>query len=363
MQLRGPSPNLDLLRSVAVLLVLADHVSGTFGVAQRHKALFNAGGLGVLLFFVHTSCVLMMSLERMKFEGWRMYVAFYIRRLFRIYPLSTAVIAVVLIAGIPEASWYSGFEMPNKAAIVFNFLLVGNLTYTRPVQGPLWSLPYEVEMYAVLPFLFTLFRRDHSVKKLVFVWAGSVALALAQVKLAQIPGLGAGRLSLAGYAPCFVAGVVAYFLSIGTQTPKAPSWFWPCVLGAASVGYFGIMDSKPNGDVAAWLPIWIVCIFVGLTVPFCAEQTNQAVNTLSHLIAKYSYGLYLGQVPVLWFAFGRLRDASPWLQWAVFLTLIVLVPIASFHLIEDPFVKIGLKLSEAVKIPSTAKLVGVSAKS
>src|SRR5208282_2014964 len=102
---KGDSPNLDLLRTVAVLSVLTDHIAATFGIAQRHPLFWALGRWGVLLFFVHTSLVLMMSMERLGLSDWQLYSAFYIRRFFRIYPLSVAVITIVLLARIPPTSW------------------------------------------------------------------------------------------------------------------------------------------------------------------------------------------------------------------------------------------------------------------
>jgi len=58
-------PNLDFLRAVAVLLVLADHPG-------RHFQRFQFGSLGlfgVLLFFVHTSLVLTYSMQRSHLAG------------------------------------------------------------------------------------------------------------------------------------------------------------------------------------------------------------------------------------------------------------------------------------------------------
>ena len=76
---------------VAVLLVVQAHLTGFFGV--RSYWFFEPsllGGLGVVLFFVNTSLVLMMSLERQEqlSEGRFLYFVFLIRRAFRIYPLS-----------------------------------------------------------------------------------------------------------------------------------------------------------------------------------------------------------------------------------------------------------------------------------
>jgi peptidoglycan/LPS O-acetylase OafA/YrhL len=74
--------NLDFLRSVAVLLVLADHLTRHY-----HLDRFSSLGLfGVLLFFVHTSLVLMYSMQRSHLTGIGLFKDFYIRRFFRIYP-------------------------------------------------------------------------------------------------------------------------------------------------------------------------------------------------------------------------------------------------------------------------------------
>ena len=65
MQIDADSPNLDVLRACAVLVVLAFHTVGFFnrGLASN-LGLEQLGRLAVLFFFVHTCLVLMLSLER-----------------------------------------------------------------------------------------------------------------------------------------------------------------------------------------------------------------------------------------------------------------------------------------------------------
>jgi peptidoglycan/LPS O-acetylase OafA/YrhL len=94
------SSNLDFLRAVAVLAVYFAHLSHALN-------LYNPGSLGrfgVLIFFVHTSCVLMFSLQRLSSSGFtndsRLTAAFWIRRFFRIYPLSI----ICILAGRVEFS-------------------------------------------------------------------------------------------------------------------------------------------------------------------------------------------------------------------------------------------------------------------
>ena len=67
---RANSPNLDILRAVAVLTVVVDHLVPTlrfhgYEVPRSVQSLtLHIGHAGVLAFFVHTSLVLMYSLER-----------------------------------------------------------------------------------------------------------------------------------------------------------------------------------------------------------------------------------------------------------------------------------------------------------
>src|SRR5271165_4764326 len=157
---KGDSPNLDLLRTVAVLTVLADHLGATFGITQRHPFCWALGRWGVLLFFVHTSLVLMMSMGRLGLSGLKLHLTFYIRRIFRIYPLSIAIVGIVLAAGIPPTSWPDDISpQRDLGTIVSNFLLCQNLTRKPDLLGPLWSLPLEIQMYLILPVLFIFVRK------------------------------------------------------------------------------------------------------------------------------------------------------------------------------------------------------------
>src|SRR6266850_1776977 len=91
---KGASANLDFLRAIAVLLVLAQHLCRRMHVEHIGWAPTTSLGLfGVLLFFVHTSLVLMYSMERSGLHGALLFKDFCIRRIFRIYPLSILAVA------------------------------------------------------------------------------------------------------------------------------------------------------------------------------------------------------------------------------------------------------------------------------
>ena len=134
---KGVSTNLDLLRAIAVLLVLAQHLCRRFYVDQLGWVQTSSiGYFGVLLFFVHTSLVLMYSME-----GWQLLKNFHIRRIFRIYPLSLiavlAALALQVDSDINGVRGLSHGQLPGKLTIFSNVLLIQNLTYAKSIVNVL----------------------------------------------------------------------------------------------------------------------------------------------------------------------------------------------------------------------------------
>ena len=227
------STNLDLLRSIAVLLVLFDHTVKFFGVEHLGSSDVNwLGRLGVAFFFVHTSLVLMLSLERtatnrFRLDGWRLPVNFYIRRGFRLLPLSGVVVLLVWAADIPQMRvLHLGFA---KSAVSMPVLL-SNLTLTQNlfvqnvnILGQLWSLPIELDMYLLLPALFFLARRWPG-WFVTAAWPLCVGAALVTTHVASL-----WRINFVQFSPCFVPGVMAFVISKRVQ-PSVHRWLWPVLL-------------------------------------------------------------------------------------------------------------------------------------
>ena len=162
--LRTPLPerNLDTLRAFAVLCVLANHAIMVAPFGSAVILSYWLGRAGVLAFFVHTSLVLMSSLERHGNEG-RDVTAFYIRRAFRIYPL--AIVAILLVfamhmpSKVPVHGVVTPYIRPRLPQLLANLALVQNLTASKNVLVVLWTLPIELQMYAVLPLCYLAAKR------------------------------------------------------------------------------------------------------------------------------------------------------------------------------------------------------------
>jgi peptidoglycan/LPS O-acetylase OafA/YrhL len=333
---------------VAVLGVLLDHVLETLGAFRGFDPTpfaWYSGRIGVLLFFVLTSLVLLQSLERSARAGQASAPGFFVRRAFRIYPLSLVCVASVLALGMPGTAWETSRDPIGAVQLLSNLALTQNLTYSESILGPLWSLPYELQMYLFLPAIFWLVDREDGLRNALGLWAVGVAAALVQPELA-------GRLDVAQFAPCFLAGALAYALAKRFE-PRLPFAVLPLALAALLGAYCGL--AWLSGEVhPRWLG-WALCLAVGTLLPFVAELRSRWPRVAFREIAKYSYGLYLFHMLALWIGFNRLQAAPLALQALVVAALLVVLPLAGHHLVEKPGIDAGARMARRLaRLPNVA---------
>lgn len=336
------SANLDVLRSIAVLMVVVFHLFEVFHIAEGSAFGHQLGQWGVLLFFVHTSLVLMLSLDRQgldhpRFNG----LVFLVRRLFRIYPLSVLAVAIVCALRLPIGDTVHGqfvsssFDLKTELS---NYLLVQNLTHSDSVMAPLWTLPFEMQMYLVLPFLFLIAKRSRGALPLFGIWLAAALLA----PKSYVPNPD----KLADYVPCFVAGVIGFKL-LEKPHARLPFWGWLCLLALTS-GLFLERASLKCG--------WICCLVVGAMVPQFRELKAGWLQRATQLVARYSYGIYLSHYAFIWLAFQRLHGVPLALRWLVFLTGAAVTPVILYHALEAPMIAVGRRLVRSRPAePSLAK--------
>lgn len=149
-------PDIQGLRALAVGLVVIYHL--------RPEAL--AGGfIGVDVFFVISGFLIIGSLARETAKhGSVSILAFYARRIRRLFPASAAVLAAVLLGTVlllPQSRWQG-----ISADVIFSLLQVQNwhqalsaVSYAGATEAvsPLqhfWSLAVEEQFYLVIPLFF-----------------------------------------------------------------------------------------------------------------------------------------------------------------------------------------------------------------
>jgi peptidoglycan/LPS O-acetylase OafA/YrhL len=339
-------PNLDFLRAWAVLFVCGSHVLQFFGVRyfwEGRLSVERLGLWGVMIFFVHTCLVLMLSMERQRnATGFgRMYSSFMVRRCFRIYPLSIIAVLAVVMLKLPVAviSGHGGFwpwVKPSFAEILSNFGLVQNLTGHRTLLGPLWTLPLEVQMYLLLPAIFIFTGSKWPVMRTFALWLFGFALGTLALR-----GLLAFDLAL--YFPCFLPGVIAYRLQ-QKKCPQFPAFLWAAALAGLTV--FAITESDRH-----FSQFWLGALLLGLAIPLFAQFSTPWIVVPSRITARYSYGIYLSHFICIWFAFVYLSKLPIALQTGAFILSFVGAPFLLYHGIEDPLIRVGKMVAKRITGP------------
>ena len=332
-----PERNLDVLRAIAVLCVLVDHFLTVLNLNRNGLiSRWELGRIGVLLFFVHTSLVLMSSLER---EGPRpdWVRAFYLRRALRIYPLAIATVLLVVLLRVPPSADRVVTNVavtPTLATVASNLTLTENLAGRPDVLSVLWSLPLEVQMYVLLPLCFLLARRG----------VGAVFGAVAVAAVAGIFDAHSGvpfvwRLNITQFVPCFLGGVVAFAILRKAKRPALPSWCWPLLI-CACVPLFALLGPSATTPERGW----VFCLGVGCAIPLVANLPQSFVTRVAHVICTYSYGIYLLHLVALWVGFTVLKE-MPWeIRWGTCLALLFVLPAVFYHFIEHPGIQLGKRL-------------------
>lgn len=334
--------NLDILRALAVLLVLGSHMV-SMANKQHHLESWgdyalSGGRIGVLIFFVHTSLVLNFSLARLatSMSGWELFRTFMVRRIFRLYPLNILCVLLVVAFSIPGEPWGTNAVNPDWVTVLSNMSLTSDL-FNRPVVlSPMWTLPIEMQMYVLMPFIFILLGAARNTRIALGAWLIAAVVGWMQPSLVR-------WLSVILCGPCFLAGTVAYTLS-GRYTQKLASLLWiPFLLSMLYVFYL-VQQGAPEGVGNAPLQ-WALCLIIGFAIPAFHDSRTVIVNYVANRIARYSYGIYLFHMIALWIGCTVLRNQPELVQWAVFLAVLAVLSIGTYHLLEKPAIDLGVRLT------------------
>lgn len=320
------------MRSVAVILVVIDHTMLALGrhtLGRWDPAWL--GTLGVFIFFVHTALVLMWSLERKPHT-----LDFYIRRVFRIYPLAIAAILIAVWTHAPLQGPVSNFfeyhplSIPDTAA---NLLLVQNfMPHPSQIVDVTWSLPLEVQMYAVLPVLFFFARSQRFIWPLLLLWI--LVAAFGKQKFVD-----PNDLNLLTVVPMFLPGIMAY-IGFSRRKPLLPAWSFPIFL--AAVISFGMhLPTNRKG--------WLVNLALGLALPFFHQFRAAWLVWGADQIAKYSYGIYLAHPFALILGIYLLPGKTLAVQLTVEILSLFIIAVAAYYLIEAPMIQLGKRLAGHVE--------------
>ena len=321
-------PELDGLRGVAILLVLASHAHVP-GFARE------GGAVGVGLFFVLSgyliTSILVAEHARVGRVGFR---TFYLRRALRLFPALGALLLTVVVASVvfhiqPGPPTRLG---PTVAAVV---AYVGNwyqaLGNPLGILGQTWTLAVEEQFYIIWPTLLVLAMAVVSPRT-----AGILILGLAilitpwRLVLLGIGDIGHVYFGTDTHADALLVGCAIAIL--GTRLPAR--WGWAAIIALVAVDM-----AWPDGTLAALALGLPLTAFLGwVAVASCPGRLAWA--PLAY-VGRISYGLYLWHYLFIWSG----------LPWPVVLAVSFGVAMLSYHLLETPFLRLKDRFSTAPARP------------
>jgi peptidoglycan/LPS O-acetylase OafA/YrhL len=331
--------NLDMVRSIAVSLVVIEHT--LLAMRIRWVGTWDIGWLGVVgvfMFFVHTSLVLMWSLERKPFA-----TDFYIRRFFRIYPLAVATILVIVVFHIPTMHNNNGdtyFSAPSIGRVLSNMMLVQNIAWRGKILEVMWTLPLEVDMYFLLPFFFFFVRENSGLWPVVFLWFATAAY--------NCGTFGSDSNTFVVCIPYFLSGVISYAL-YSTVRPRVGAFALPFLI----LALIFVFMAAPS-----WRHGWWLTLVLGVALPIFRPLRTRWLASAFHHLAKYSYGIYLVHPLAIAFGINFLQGHNLFLRLAAVVIAMALIVIPAYHFLEKPMIDLGSRLAARAAQPNVEKIVG-----
>ncbi|WP_437036309.1 acyltransferase family protein [Streptomyces sp. enrichment culture] len=253
---------LDALRGIAALVVVFDHSSYSFMAEFRRELMpeFNTSRYGIMVFFLVSGYIIPASLERRGCVR-----TFWVGRVFRIYPLWTAVVLAALLANLFGFAHIRDFGGQSAAAVaVAHLTLLQELLATPNLLLVLWTLSYEMAFYLMVVALFSL--RLHQKSAAVAMTLG----VLAAVSVTVLSALPASALSdvIGSNALIAVAAIAMVVAICGASSMSAAPRVACAVLG----GVLALLLVTFNSTVPAWEGLVVLAVMFLGTAVYRAER-------------------------------------------------------------------------------------------
>lgn len=328
--------SLDILRALAILMVVACHAYGHFEPGGPFAQTFGLGGRGVDLFFLLSGWLLGHQLFSERRQTGTIHIPrFWLRRGMRTLPAYFAILAVTM----GQAVWREGFGAIDWRYFVF----LQNYLPTTPYFGISWSLCVEEHFYLVVAPLVLLAGRFAAVR-----WFTVVLLAVPTVCRVldwhQSNGLYETHVR---FDQC-AAGVLLAWVAV-----QRPNWWialqrhakWFASLGAIAAGGVVLFGSVPwpwaeeACELAFWTLIFASWVLLANSSTWWAAVPNFRVT---RYIADRAYAFYLVHIDAIRGVRRLELSVSFWVELVLAVVVGLLLAELLYRIVERP----GMRMRE-----------------
>ena len=366
-------PGLNGLRFISALAVVITHIElmkGKLGYENLWlDPLFHQlGGLGVSFFFVLSGFLITFLLVKEKNQnGYFSIKNFYIRRVFRIWPLYY----LIFFLGFFIIPNFSFFEIPFFTHSFSNnywlnficyFLLLPNLAFSIfspvPLIGQSWSIGVEEQFYIFWPILLRRFKKIN-IKSLVFFFSSIVLFKLVILIICFF--LESNFLiSLKKFVAMtkfenMIIGAMGAILITEKNNFFLNLIYHPLVLSLSLIGIFALIY-VPSDLAHDGMHIINSLFFLVIILNVATNENSflKLENKFLNFLGSISYGIYMYHFIIIFIvikmmAYFRIFVSFNFLQNIILYSAIIILTISisfiSYHLFEKRFLKLKLKYS------------------
>jgi peptidoglycan/LPS O-acetylase OafA/YrhL len=311
------NPGIDLLRGLAIMLVLMNHIGIRIRLAKGILAgflprqflndlTFN-GSEGVFIFFVISGFLIATnSVQRWGWLGTIDARAFYIRRAARIVPCLAGLVVILAALHLLHVPGYAikpPQTLPKAIASAFGLYLnwyEGHTGYLPASWDVLWSLSIEEVFYLGFPLVCLLLRKDWLLAPLLLLLALLQPWGIASIvgnpiwrEKAYLPGM-------AGIAVGVLTAIVAAHVEPRARWPRLLlQWFGMCAV-IAVLGFEDNLMHWIGFGVILLLTFSTACMVLGFHWQLRAVPGWQLKGTgWMQSFGRMSYEIYLTHMFVI----------------------------------------------------------------
>lgn len=349
-------PELDGLRFFAFLLVFVHHHSLFSNINTN-------GWIGVDLFFVLSAFLLTKLLIAEYYKTQTIsFKKFYIRRIFRIWPIYFLFIgfsiALFLFSnGAP--SNYIGMRIIGLFAFSDNIMTAIYGWNPLPYTAHLWTIAYEEQFYIFIPIIILFLVRSSFKTKVIYII--SIYILFNLIRLTLIAN-NANSTAIIGMLPItrfesIFMGMVIGFNGFDFLLKKVK----PLLLGLIGIFFFLLIYLFPLDNISYWIIAQYTFVGISTSMILFSVLNSDFLkkifsNQIFVFLGKRSYGLYvyhfLGNgVASYMITHISILPSNSFISFIYSLSFTVILSIISYKVVETPFLNLKKKFEVIISRP------------